>query len=907
MTTAVLACPSCRSALASTPATATCPNCQIVIPIVDGFAMWNERFIDPQIAENRGTEIRNGHERYLSLLERKFDRHLYEPYAWFRPFNESTRSLEPFRDLLVAAVKPGVPILDTWCRTGWTGELLASWFPNNPVVSLWEGDHDHLGYQGFRHWLPSDERAQNLTIMFANPNDPLPFADEYFGLIHGLDTLHRFPHSPLIGECLRVATADAPIMFPHVHLTNSEPDPFFERGCTQLHGTEWGSFLDRLCEGTERQPWVLSERDLYLLDEPQPLVDDRATHHYNGFIAIGPRSWHQRELTKPRPSVDPDAFLFTNPLLSSDSATGRAWIDRTALSGTVGHMADRHPVAVEALAPLTSRRLTSFECQVLAHCATALTVGEIAHRLDISADTLIERCSQLLAVKALQIESVSPAMAHLQSHYRSLQPERRRNFAGLWQSLAPRYQQREVLRGADGSSFDADDVDSLVQATRHWFAANGLTPGDRLGIIADHHVEYAVIVWAAWLSGLVVVPMSPEAPESLLEQAISTAHIAALAYDHANRLRADELHGDRPCIIFDPPEEPTSNDEYFADLVGPYIDRQALPAVESAAEDLAAIVFTSGSSGIPKAVQLTIGSLLHTGSVMSDLLQLRNEDRLLSLAPTHTVSGLRNPLVAALVAGTTVVVDAECADSALAIAEACRRYDISVLAASPVFIDRLASLADRVRPQSLRSLRTIATTADRVDRESAAAVAELFGVQVLDYYGLTETGGIVVAVAGECQGALGKPLGAAVEVHLDGQRAQPGKTGEIRVSGPSVMAGYLGETTGVRFERGWIYTGDLGMAHDDGSISLLGRIDQQIKRRSGEIYPHLAVVAALRSRPDVVDATVEVDPANRQIEIHVTTTNELDEDEVRRWLAGKCGVVGLPDRVTIRTQIRDDI
>ena len=901
----VVSCPSCRLQLRLADSFAQCERCRVAVPIVDDFVMWNERFVNVDDARVRAAEIRGERDRYLMLLERKCDRRIYEPYAWFRPFNESTRALEAFRNLLTETVKPDTPILDVWCRTGWTGEMLASWFPENPVISIWEGDHDSLGYQGFLRWLAEGQRASNWDIVFASPGEPLPFASDYFGFVHGLDTLHRYPPAPLIGECLRVAMDDAPILFPHVHLTNSEPEPYFDRGCTQLHGTVWGDFVDGLCEHSDRRGWVLSEKDLYLIDDAMPLDDDRNTEHYNGFVALGPAWWHGRDLSPAQPTISADSFVFVNPLLSINSTLGRATVDRAALSGTVGHMVDRHPVAIQALQGVFDRQLSSVECQLLAHCARPVTMGMLASRLSLTVAELGDAMNQLVADNAVQIEAVSPAMANLQSHHRTLRPESEPSFAALWQTLSLRYGDRTMLAGADSSTFDFDDVNALINGVRHWFADAGLRKGDHLALVSASHVEYAITVWAAWLSGLVVVPFSSTLSIAAINRGLATANVKAIACDANSILVADRLTGNDPtvpCLIFDELDGTTPGDrEFFADHVAPRLDRDPLPIVTSNADQVAAVLLTSGTSGTPKPVQLSMRSLLHSSTVVCDELGLRSTDRLLSLAEHHTMSGLRNPMVASLLAGATIVIDAECADSALAITEAVRRHSVSMLATSPAFIDRLAALGERVKPHALQQLKTIVTTADRLDSAHAAAVEARYDLRVIDYYGMTETGGIVVVAPESSEGQLGTPRGATVEVHLNDERIDDGRVGEIRIAGPGVMEGYL-DGDGVRFENGWIYTGDLGIAHQDGSLSLIGRSAEQVKRRTGEIYPHAGVVGALQNEPRVHDAVVSVDETTRNVVLRVTATSQdqaLDNEAIRAIIEDRCGIEGLPDRIEL--------
>ena len=133
-------------------------------------------------------------------------RGVLESYAAFAPFNESTRAVEPILPHVVGQLHDADWILDTWCRTGWSGEWLAgrsqrnAWFRSGKATAAC--------------WVIADSGTRWVRIChgprrFLRPGKPLPFRDAAFGLVHAYDSLHRYGLYPFASECLRVARDDA--------------------------------------------------------------------------------------------------------------------------------------------------------------------------------------------------------------------------------------------------------------------------------------------------------------------------------------------------------------------------------------------------------------------------------------------------------------------------------------------------------------------------------------------------------------------------------------------------------------------------------------------------------------------------------------------------------------------------
>jgi uncharacterized protein YbaR (Trm112 family) len=144
-----LCCPACRKRYSLRvvnssndrieTALLTCSRCCITIPVLRGFPIFDQQFLaeDPNL-DDLTAKLFGPPEEYLEFLDRKHEKPVYDLYAAFQPFNESTQSIFPLLPLLKEVVKPGDLILDLWCRTGWTGEFLSAIFPEQQVISVWE-------------------------------------------------------------------------------------------------------------------------------------------------------------------------------------------------------------------------------------------------------------------------------------------------------------------------------------------------------------------------------------------------------------------------------------------------------------------------------------------------------------------------------------------------------------------------------------------------------------------------------------------------------------------------------------------------------------------------------------------------------------------------------------------------
>jgi long-chain acyl-CoA synthetase len=282
------------------------------------------------------------------------------------------------------------------------------------------------------------------------------------------------------------------------------------------------------------------------------------------------------------------------------------------------------------------------------------------------------------------------------------------------------------------------------------------------------------------------------------------------------------------------------------------------------AADPAVLLFTSGTAGAPKPAILTHGSLRanldqvqrHPG------LALRADDVGLGLLPFFHVFGLNVTVGLPLAAGASIAM-VERFDPAASLARV-RDAAVTVIAGVPAVFSAWLDLPEARAPHAaFATVRMAVSGAAALPVEVAAAMHERFGVDVREGYGLTEASPIVAtaALGGPARpGSIGPPL-PGVDVRLidhDGTDVLAGDPGEVWVRGPNVFAGYWNDpeaTARVLDADGWLHTGDLAIADDDGWLRLVDRAKDLIIVSGFNVYP-AEVEDALVEHPDVAEAVV---------------------------------------------------
>jgi acyl-[acyl-carrier-protein]-phospholipid O-acyltransferase/long-chain-fatty-acid--[acyl-carrier-protein] ligase len=322
------------------------------------------------------------------------------------------------------------------------------------------------------------------------------------------------------------------------------------------------------------------------------------------------------------------------------------------------------------------------------------------------------------------------------------------------------------------------------------------------------------------------------------------------------------------------------------------------------ADDPAAILFSSGSTGEPKGVVLSHGNVLANCESVAQVLPLDRDDRLLGVLPLFHSFG-NFALWYAMRQGAAIVCHPNPLDAAV-IGGIVQQFRITMLIATPTFLQLYMR---RCEPGQLGSLRLVLTGAEKLPDALADVFADKFGIRPVQGYGCTECAPVVATCtpgfraaglyqAGARRGSVGRPVPGVTVRIVDPEtfaEVPPGGSGLVLVRGANVMQGYLGrdDLTAAALRDGFYVTGDIGRLDDEGFLFLVDRLSR-FSKVGGEMVPHGTVeehLQACAGREERAFVVCGVPDAKKGERLMVLTT--LGAAEVAAVLA-KMGQRGLP-------------
>ena len=405
---------------------------------------------------------------------------------------------------------------------------------------------------------------------------------------------------------------------------------------------------------------------------------------------------------------------------------------------------------------------------------------------------------------------------------------------------------------ADEQTYTMRDLQALAGGLARTLHRGGVRPGDRVALMSSSRPEFVVAILAIWQLGSVVVLFSPSWRRADTEHAIAITRPAYAVGDHP------VLRSLMPMISLDDPISPV-----HAAMAGADDDADAL------------MVFSSGTTGLPKAVRHTHASLRTAVQQWRDALGLTAADRIQVTTPPSHILGLLN-VVTALETGIWMRLHPRFdLDKMLHHIEA---DQITVeMAVAPIALAMAAHA--RLESYDLSSLRYIMWGATPVTESVARTVTKRTGVGWLPAYGASELP--VIACNPLSEPRLDSPGRAVSGVRLrvrsldTGIIVRPGESGEIEAQSPSLMAGYLpDDATAHAIVDDWYRTGDVGTLDAGGWLRLTGRSKEMIKVRGFQVAP-AEVETVLFTHPAVGDCAVFgiPDPASGEAVVAAVSAN----------------------------------
>jgi acyl-CoA synthetase (AMP-forming)/AMP-acid ligase II len=416
------------------------------------------------------------------------------------------------------------------------------------------------------------------------------------------------------------------------------------------------------------------------------------------------------------------------------------------------------------------------------------------------------------------------------------------------------------------------EVESDAQALAAGLAHLGVETGDRVALVLPPCPEFVIGLFAAANLGATIVPLNPRLTTPELQYMLRHSEaVCAITIEELNGVDFLQLFEDLMPQLPDLQYLVTVGEEdlwyddrifQFEDLVSSGSGRDyAAPATVQSSDGFA-ILYTSGTMGKPKGVELSHANMLGVAAATADRFGLKDDDRIIGVTALFHVFGLGPGVLSTVLAGACLILQDEA--GAAATLDLAERHRATVHYGVPtMFVAELAQLEGRRRDLGAMRLAVVAgapVSDDLVDR-----IGREMGGTVLTAYSLTETSSTVVGTSpGDSpekrRFTVGKPLpGTEIRVvETDGSVLPVESVGEIGVRGPGVMLGYYRqpkETAQAFDEDGYFRTGDLGILDEDGYLHLVGRRKDVIIRSGFNVYPR-EVETRIESHPAVQEVAV---------------------------------------------------
>lgn len=475
-----------------------------------------------------------------------------------------------------------------------------------------------------------------------------------------------------------------------------------------------------------------------------------------------------------------------------------------------------------------------------------------------------------------------------------------------------------IVSGSDRVSYGS--LREKIAAVRAVLTGLGLETGDRVAILCGINTRFVQAWYGAVGAGMVAVPLNPQAPAAELQRELSVVNARAVIAGPAGvaaleTLDFSEVPSLDHCLVpagavlegavdLDAAVAQAANQATTAQELVPIVDRDD--------EQLATLLFTSGTAGSPKAAMLTQGNLAsNIRQVLARPEQVaRPDDVTVCIVPLFHVLGLNSILNLSLWVGATLVL-VERFDP-VSMVELLAAEQVSTLAGPPTMWSALTSLDD-VDPEAFSQIRLAVSGAAAIPDRVVETAQTRFGLRIYEGYGLTEASPTVTLATGTDVpiGSVGRPV-PGVEVRLvdGGDDVYIGDPGEVLVRGPNVFRGYLGDpvaTARVIDEEGWLHTGDIAVVDDDGYLYLVDRAKDLVIVSGFNVFP-AEVERVLATHPAVREAGVVGIPhpySGETVKAFAVAEDGymVEEDDLVAWCANELARYKCPTKIDFVDEI----
>ena len=456
-----------------------------------------------------------------------------------------------------------------------------------------------------------------------------------------------------------------------------------------------------------------------------------------------------------------------------------------------------------------------------------------------------------------------------------------------------------LIDGPSGRTITYAGLSGAVRSVAAGLAERGFAKGDVFAIFSPNLPEYAVAFHAMASLGGIITTANPlytvdeltfQLKDSGAKYLLTVPPFLETAADAAGRAGLAEL------FVLGEANGATPFSSLMSSGAPPQTDINPR-------EDLVVLPYSSGTTGYPKGVMLTHHNLVANVCQSNAVVPVGEADTIVGVLPFFHIYGMTVIMNAAIRRGATIVTmprfDLE------QFLRLLQDYKVTRAHLVPPIVLALAK-HPVVAEFDLTPLRHIMSGAAPLSGELAEECAGRIGCVVVQGYGLTETSPVTHAVPDEMEnrpGSIGPPIPNTECMVVDpasGVEVGAGNLGEVLIRGPQVMRGYLNNeaaTSATVDKDGWLHTGDIGYADEDGYFFLVDRLKELIKFKGFQVAP-AELEALLVAHPEVADAAVigRPDPEAGEVpKAFVVKRGEVSEDELLAYVA---------DRVAPQKKIR---
>ncbi len=454
-----------------------------------------------------------------------------------------------------------------------------------------------------------------------------------------------------------------------------------------------------------------------------------------------------------------------------------------------------------------------------------------------------------------------------------------------------------ALSDPTGADWSWAELDAVTHDIGRHLDEAGVRQGDRVMLIAENCASAVAVIHACSRRGASVIPVNARQTAAEIDRVIAhatpavifaTTQVSPDARAHAARLGAGTITG----------------------LFG-RIDMLTRKSDPQGDGDVAAILYTTGTTGDPKGVMLTHDNLLFAGCKSAELRSMTADDLIYGVLPMTHVFGLASIISAAAYAGAAIRFEPRFSAARL---YAALHEGVTLFSGVPQMHAHLMQYAHEIGVDQLSGsvLRYVSSGAAPLDPVWKRKAETFYGVALQNGYGMTETSAgtcITNNGFGDPDTSVGRPL-PGVELRIDEQINGGGNgCGEILTRGPHVMKGYFRnpeETSRVLDIEGWMHTGDIGKIDQEGRLHVLGRSKELIIHGGFNIYPP-EVETALNEHPEVIQSAVIGRRISGDEQVlafcQVPAGSALTPEILRDFAAERLARYKLPARIVIATEL----